>query len=100
MKGSPAKMGTIKGTSGHASALKKEEEEKKFSTKKDDPNRVNVSDKYKVDDLISEDDLESSFSQKGDDPKNYPQLSVQNYSKVREDKKGKYVVNIGDEIED
>ena len=27
MKGSPAKMGTIQGTSGHASALKKREED-------------------------------------------------------------------------
>ena len=78
----------------------KEIEEKKSSTREDDPNRVNVSDKYEVEDHVSEDDLESSFSQTGDDPKNYPQTSVQDYSRVRQDDEGKYVVNIGDEVED
>ena len=97
-KQSPFPMAS--GTSEHASALKKVEKQKKFSLKEDDPNRVNVSDKYEVGDIISEDDLESSFSQEGDDSKNYPQLSIQDYSKVRGDQKGKYVANIGDEIED
>ena len=75
----------------------KEIEEKQFSTIEDDPNRVNVSDEYEVGDLISEDDLESSFSQTGDDPKNYPQLSVQDYSRVRKGDKGKYVTKISEE---
>ena len=48
-------------------------------------------DKYNVGDLVSEDDFESKFKLKGKNPKNYPQLSVQDYSEVKEDKKGKYV---------
>ena len=83
---------------GYSPFKQDEEEEKEFSTKVDDPNRVNVSDEYQVGDYISEYDLESSFSQEGDDPTNYPQLSVQDYSKVREDDEGKYVVKIGEAI--
>jgi len=55
-------------------------------------NRVYVSDTNKVDTYVSEDELESKFKKKGDDPKDYPQLSVQDYSKVKVDKDGrKYV---------
>ena len=54
-------------------------------------NRIRVSDKYKVGDFISEDDLESKFKRKGGDPKDYPQLSVQDYSKVKKDDMGLYV---------
>jgi len=51
--------------------------------------------KYKVGDYVSEDDLESKFKLKGNDPKNYPQLSVQDYSTVKKDKLGrKYVEHI------
>ena len=49
-------------------------------------------DKYNVGDMVSEDDFESKFKNKGNNPKNYPQLSVQDYSNVKKDKKGKYVV--------
>ena len=37
MKGSPAKLGTIQGTSGHASALKKKP--RTYSTKEDTPKK-------------------------------------------------------------
>ena len=52
--------------------------------------------KYKVGDMVSEDDFESKFKLKGKDPKNYPQLSVQDYSVVKQDKKGKYVEKLKD----
>jgi hypothetical protein len=51
---------------------------------------------YNVGDMVSEDDLESKFKNKGNNSKNYPQLSVQDYSEVKEDKKGKYVVRRND----
>ena len=53
-------------------------------------------DKYKVGDMVSEDDFEAKFKLKGKNPKNYPQLSVQDYSEVKEDKKGKYVNKLND----
>ena len=68
--------------------------EDKFDVDKtvDESSRVYVSDTNKSGGLVSEDELESKFSKKGNDPKNYPQLSVQDYSEVREDEKGrKYV---------
>lgn len=52
--------------------------------------------KYKVGDMVSEDDFESKFKLKGKNPKNYPQLSVQDYSVVKQDKKGKYVEKLKD----
>ena len=53
-------------------------------------------DKYNVGDYVSEDDFEAKFKKKGNDPRNYPQLSVQDYSKVKQDKKGKYVNKLKD----
>ena len=52
---------------------------------------------YNKGEMLMEGDLENYFSGsregvEGGDPKNYPQLSVQDYSPVKEDKKGKYVV--------
>jgi len=73
------------------SAFTQKDDDKK---KKNYVDTVRVSDKYKVGDWVSEEDLEGSFSQKGDDPRNYPQLSVEDYSKVKKDKKGKYVTRI------
>ena len=73
------------------SAFTKTDDDKK---KKNYVDTVRVSDKYKVGDWVSEDDLEGSFSKEGVDPKNYPQISVQDYSKVKKDKKGKYVTRI------
>lgn len=62
--------------------------------------RNNVINQYNVDDLLSEDDLENMFKRKGNKSENYPQLSVQDYSKIKEDGKGKYVVKTDEEIED
>ena len=53
-------------------------------------------DNYNVGDYVSEDDFEGKFKKTGNNPKNYPQLSVQDYSKVKEDKKGKYVNRLKD----
>ena len=53
-------------------------------------------DSYKVGDMVSEDDFEAKFKKEGNNPKNYPQLSVQDYSNVKKDKKGKYVVKLND----
>ena len=58
--------------------------------------RNTVVNKYNVGDLVSEDDLEGIFPRKGDDPKNYPQTSVQDYSEVKEDKEGKYIHKLND----
>lgn len=60
-----------------------------FPFKKDD--KVYVSNENKEGDLVSEDEFESKFSQEGKDGKNYPQYSVQDYSSVKTDDKGKYV---------
>jgi len=57
-------------------------------------NKIRVSKSYKKGDLISEDDLEAKFKQSGDKPKNYPQLSVQDYSPVKVDEKGPYVIKL------
>lgn len=41
---------------------------------------------------MDEDEFEDLFKRKGKNPKNYPQLSVQDYSKVKEDEEGnKYI---------
>ena len=53
-------------------------------------------DKYNVGDMVSEDDFESKFKKKGNNPKNYPQLSVQDYSVVKKDARGKYVNRLKD----
>jgi len=47
---------------------------------------------YNTGEMLQEGDLEGYFSRTGDDPKDYPQLSVQDYSPVKEDDKGKFVV--------
>ena len=79
------------------SPLHKEIEGKEFSTIEDDPSqRINVSDDYKEGEFISDKEFEAQFSQTGDDPKDYPQYSVQDYSKVRKDEKGNYVVRLQD----
>ena len=53
-------------------------------------------DNYKVGDMVSEDDFESKFKNKGNNSKNYPQLSVQDYSVVKKDARGKYVNRLKD----
>lgn len=59
--------------------------------------RIYVDNSNKVGSYVSEDELESKFSLKGDNPDNYPQFSVQDYSTVKQDGKGKYVVRKKDE---
>ena len=49
---------------------------------------------YKKGDLLSEGDLEGYFKQTGNKAKDYPQLSVQDYSEVKKDKKGNYVTRL------
>ena len=61
-----------------------------------DPKKIRVSSKYKAGDNVSEDDLESKFKRTGGDSKDYPQLSVQDYSKVKVDAKGPYVVKLSE----
>ena len=53
--------------------------------------RIRVAAKYKGGYFISEDERESKFKRKGSDPKDYPQLSVKDYSKVKKDDTGLYV---------
>ena len=55
---------------------------------------IRVSDKNETGGFVSEDELESKFKKKGGDPKDYPQLSVQDYSEVKEDDMGKYVEHV------
>ncbi len=52
---------------------------------------------YEKGEMLMEGDLEGYFSREGNDPKDYPQLSVQDYSPVKKDKKGKYVTKISED---
>ena len=52
-----------------------------------------VSSKYKVGDYVDEYEFEEAFKKQH---KSYPQLSVQDYSKVKRDEKGNYVVKLKD----
>ena len=55
---------------------------------------------YKEGDLVDEGDFEAQFKRTGNDPKDYPQLSVQDYSEIRVDENGMYVQKLkeGEEI--
>ena len=55
---------------------------------------------YKVGDLVDEDDFEAQFKLSGNDPEDYPQVAVQDYSEIREDENGMYVQKLkpGEEI--
>lgn len=57
-------------------------------------NKIRVSKSYKKGELISEDDLEAKFKRSGGKSKDYPQLSVQDYSPVKVDEKGPYVIKL------
>ena len=61
--------------------------------------RNKVVNRYNTGDMLSEDDLENMFKRKGNNPKNFPQLSVQDYSTVKEDDKGKYVVKTDEDTD-
>ena len=69
-------------------------------TEVDPTERVYGFDQYETGDMVTEDDFENAFTQTGNDPKDYPQLSVQDYSEVKEDENGKYVEKLkeGEEI--
>tara|TARA_Y100000401_G_scaffold88756_1_gene74271 strand:- start:615 stop:962 length:348 start_codon:yes stop_codon:yes gene_type:complete len=70
-----------------------EEGKKIFDSKEYEPQstRIYLDDEYKVGDYANEDDFEAQFKQKGDKAKNYPQLSVEDYSTVKKDARGFYV---------
>ena len=59
---------------------------------KSDTLRSPVISSYNKGELLEEGALEGHFKQNVGDASTYPQLSVQDYSEVKEDKKGKYVV--------
>ena len=67
---------------------------------KDPTEKIYIEGDYKEGDLINEDDFENQFKRTGEDPKDYPQLTVQDYSEVRVDEKGMYVQKLkeGEEI--
>lgn len=68
------------------------QEEMMMDEKPVDPTeKIYVEGDYKEGDLVMEDDLESQFKRTGNNPKDYPQLSVQDYSEIRVDEKGMYV---------
>ena len=78
------------------SAFKQNDDDSKSNKKVNIPKRIYVADSNKVDSYVSEDELESKFKKTGNDPKDYPQYSVQDYSKVKVDKDGrKYVEHLG-----
>ena len=53
---------------------------------------ISVGKKYKTGSLVDEDHFEKTYmKQKG----KYPQLSVEDYSEVKSDDKGNYVVKLG-----
>jgi len=69
-----------------------EQEEMMMDEKPVDPTeKIYVEGDYKEGDLVMEDDFESQFKRTGNDPKDYPQLSVQDYSEIKVDEKGMYV---------
>jgi hypothetical protein len=51
---------------------------------------------YKVGDYVEEGDFESKFKKVKGDPSTFPQLSVQDYSTIKEDEKGQYVTKLKD----
>ena len=87
MKGSPMAR-------NYGAAFNKnvEPEQEAAETAQKNSEKIRVADSNKVGGYVSEDELESKFSQEGNDASNYPQLSVQDYSTVKEDDQGKYVV--------
>ena len=52
--------------------------------------------KIKKDNYIDEDDFENQFDQVEGDASTFPQYSVQDYSKLKKDKKGFYVTKLKD----
>jgi len=52
--------------------------------------------KLKENDYIDEDDFENQFDRIKGDPSTFPQFSVEDYSKLKKDKKGFYVTKLKD----
>ena len=63
----------------------------------DDEKRIYVNNSNKVGSYVNEAEFEDKFEKKPNDPSTFPQLSVQDYSTVKQDSKGKYVVRLKDE---
>lgn len=53
--------------------------------------------KLKENDYIGDEDFENQFEQIEGDASTFPQFSVQDYSKLKKDKKGFYVTKLKDE---
>jgi len=51
---------------------------------------------YKAGDLVEEIDFESKFKKIKGDASTFPQFSVQDYSPIKQDKKGQYVTKLKD----
>ena len=81
---------------GSKTGLLKIEDENPPRKKDEGPveNRIYVSNHNKVGGYVEEGEFESKFKLEGDNPKDYPQISVQDYSTVKQDSKGKYVVKL------
>ena len=81
---------------GSKTGLLKIEDENPPRKKDEGPveNRIYVSNNNKVGGYVSEDEFESKFAKKKGDASTFPQTSVQDYSKVKSDSKGKYVVKL------
>ena len=63
------------------------------SPMKQEEERIYISGAYEVGDMVSEDDLEGAFKREGGDPNDYPQYSVQDYSEIKQDENGMYVIH-------
>lgn len=80
MAGAPQKK--VPGTKNKVADIKE------FVNKRRDT--IRVSNKYKPGDYVEETELENAIKKQTGD---FPQLSVQNYSQVKKDKKGNYVIS-------
>jgi len=90
------KMGGFGAKSGHKDTVlsKKDGQGPREKDKGPVENRIYVSNNNKVGGYVSEDEFESKFAKKKGDASTFPQTSVQDYSKVKSDSKGKYVVKL------
>ena len=80
---------------GWSAFTAKDDDKKKYQTS--DSDTIRVPNKYNVGDWVGEDDFEDQFEKIEGDPKTFPQYSIQDYSKVKKDEKGKYVVRLKDD---
>lgn len=78
--------------SGYSAFTKKVEGPTQGNPQTTNPKRIPVPDSFEVGSLVPEDWLESQFSQKTGDSGTFPQVSVQDYSEVRQDNQGNLYV--------